>query len=110
MTEISLESLAQRVGALEQRLAAAVPSGSSVSSLSAWMPDVKRITEELFPGPFSCSDESDPEYPDDTYVVVTVESTGDMGDIVRRRCAWHERLRALSPDLFGKIRLSITPR
>jgi hypothetical protein len=110
VTEITLESLGQRVDALEQRLAAGVPPESSVSSLSAWMSDVKQITEELFPGPFSCSDESDPEYPDNTYVVVSVESTGDMRDVVRRRCAWHERIRALSPDLFGKFRLSISPR
>jgi hypothetical protein len=110
MSEITLESLAHRVDALEQRLAAVVYPGSSVSGLSAFMSDVKQITQELFPGPCSCSDESDPEYPNDTYVVVSVESTGDMRDIVRRRCAWHERIRTLSPDLFGKVRLSIIPR
>jgi len=110
MTETTLESLAQRVDALEQRLAVGVRPGPSMTSLSAWMSDVKQITEELFPGPFSCSDEFDPEYPDDTYVVISVESTGDMRDVVRRRCEWHERIRALSPDLFGKLRLSISPR
>jgi hypothetical protein len=83
---------------------------TSVPALSAVMPGVKQITEDLFPGPFSCSDESDPENPDDTYIVISVECTGDLRSIVRRRCEWHERIRALSPDLFGKLRLAITPR
>ena len=110
MTAVTLESLAQRVDALEQQLAVGVRRGSSPSSLSAWMSDVKQITEELFPGAFSCSDESDPEYPDDTYVVISVESTGDIREIVRRQCEWHERVRSLAPDLFGKLRLAISPR
>ena len=102
--------LQHRVAALEKRLAAEVHAGLSMSSVTALIPDVKRITQELFPGPFSWGDESDPEYPDDTYVVVNVESTGDMQDVVRRRRQWHERIRALSGDLFGKLRLSIIPR
>ena len=110
MTAITLESLAQRVDALEQQLAVGVRLGPSTSSLSALMSDVKQITEDLFPGPFSWNDECDPEYPADTYVVISVESTGDMREVVRRRCEWHERIRALSPDLFGKLRLSISPR
>ena len=110
MTAITLESLAPRGDALEQPSARVVPRGTLTAGLSAWMPDVKRITEELFPGPFSCNDEFDPEYPDDTYVVISVESTGDIREAVRRQCEWHERVRALSPDLFGKLRLSISPR
>ena len=110
MTAITLESLAQRVDALEQRMATGVRSGSSTADLSALMSDVRSITEELFPGPFSYDDEFDPEYPEDTYVVINVESTGDMREVIRRECKWHERIRALAPDLFGKLRLSISPR
>jgi hypothetical protein len=110
MSAITLESLAQRVDALEHRLAAGVRLEPSTSGLSLWMSEVKQITEELFPGPFSCNDEFDPEYPDDSYVVVSVESTGDMREVVLRQCEWHDRIRALSPDLFGKLRLSISPR
>jgi hypothetical protein len=61
MTAIDIESLAQRVDALEQRLAARVRLEPSASGLSAWMSDVRPITEGLFPGPFSCNDESDPD-------------------------------------------------
>ena len=110
MTPVTLESLAQRVDVLEQRLATGVRLGSPASNLSALMSDVRQITEELFPGSFSCNEESDPEYPDDTYVVISVESTGDIREVVRRRREWHEPIRALSPDLFGKLRLSISPR
>jgi hypothetical protein len=110
MTPVTLESLAQRVDVLEQRLATGVRLGSPASNLPALMTDVRQITEGLFPGSFSCNEESDPEYPDDTYVVISVESTGDIREVVRRRREWHERIRALSPDLFGKLRLSISPR
>jgi hypothetical protein len=110
MTAITLEALAQRIDALEQRLEIGIRRPASSASLSDVMSDVRPITQELFPGPFSCTDESDPEYPDDTYVVISVESTGGIGEAVRRRCEWHERIRALSPDLFGKLRLSINPR
>jgi hypothetical protein len=106
MTAITLEALAQRIDALEQRLEIGIRRPASSASLS----DVRQITQELFPGPFSCTDESDPKYPDDTYVVISVESTGGIGEAVRRRCEWHERIRALSPDSFGKLRLSINPR
>jgi hypothetical protein len=110
MTAITLESLAQRVDALEQQLAAGARPGPAALSLSALMPDVQQITEEMFPGPFSYDEESDPEYPQDTYVVVNVESRGEMREVIRRECEWHERIRALAPDQFGKLRLSISPR
>jgi hypothetical protein len=110
MTETTLESLTQRVDALERRLAGVDSPASSKPEVSAVMASVKRISQELFPGPYSCSDESDPEFPDDTYVVISVESTGDLQDVVRRRVEWHERIRDLAPGLFGKLRLSISPR
>jgi hypothetical protein len=110
MSEVTLESLAQRVDAIEQQLAVGVRPESPASSMSNWMSDVRQISEELFPGPISSAEESDPEYPGDSYVVIGVEATGDMRDVVRRRCEWHARVRALSPDLFGKLRLAINPR
>jgi hypothetical protein len=110
MTQTTLESLAQPVHALEHPLAVGVCPGSSATSRSAWMCDVQQITAELFPGPFSYGEESDPEYPADICVVINVESTGDMRDIIRRQCEWHERIRAFAPDLSGKLRLSISPR
>lgn len=105
-----LATPAFRADRLEQPLALESLNGLSMSGVAAWIPDVRRITQELFPGSFTCSDEFDPEFPADTYVVVNVESTGDAQEVVRRRCRWHERIRALSADLFGKVRLSITPR
>jgi hypothetical protein len=102
--------LQHRVDALEKRLAAEAHAGMPVPNLTALMPEVKRITQEVFPGPFSWNVEFDPEYPDDTYVLVNVEATGEMQDVVRRQCHWHERMRAVSVDLFGKLRLSIVPR
>jgi len=110
MTETTPESLAPQVEALEHLLAVGVRPGSSVTRLNAWMCDVQQITAELFPGTFSYEEEFDPEYPGDTYVVISVESPGDMRDVIRRQCEWHERIRGLSPDLSRKLRLSISPR
>jgi hypothetical protein len=105
-----LAILQHRVDALEKRVVANTHSEMSMTRLSGLIPDVKQITQELFPGPFSWDVESDPEYPDDAYVVINVEATGDMQGMVLRQCHWHERIRALSVDLFGKLRLSIIPR
>ena len=109
MTAATIESLAQRVDAIERQLGIGVRCGQLADNLTPWMSAVNRITEELFPGPFSCQDEFDPEYPDETYVVVNVEATGELREVVRRQRKWHDRIRALSPELFGKLLLSISP-
>lgn len=79
-------------------------------NLASVMDDVRRITNELFPGKCEFTNEFDPEYPQDCYVVVNVEARGEPKQIVDRSCQWSERLRQLSPNLFGKLRLSIVPR
>lgn len=110
MTAATIESLARRVGVIEHHLGIGVRCGQVADNLTPWMSAVSQITEELFPGPFSCQDEFDPEYPDETYVVVNVEATGELREVVRRQRDWHNRIRALSPELSGKLRLSISPR
>ena len=109
MTETTLESFTPHVDALGHSSAVVLRPGASATSLTTWMCGVQQITEELFPCPFSFGEEFDPEYPDDTYVVIDVEATGDMRDVIRRQREWHERIRALSPELSGKLRLSISP-
>ena len=78
--------------------------------LARVMNDVQKITQELFPGKCDFTNEFDPEYPDDRYVVVNVEASGEPKELVDRSCRWSERIRQLSPNLFGKLRLSIVPR
>lgn len=72
------------------------------------MPDVMRMTQEFFPGESCVKLESDPEFPEDTYLVVDVRASGTAEEIVNRRSQWHKRLRQISPECFGNVRLSIT--
>jgi hypothetical protein len=106
-----LAVLAGRVEAVERRLGV---NGASVAAapfdLAAVMADVRQISQELFPGPCKFTSEFDPEYPEDRYVVVNVEATGDLKEIAERGCVWHERIRRLTANVFGILRLSIAPR
>ena len=68
------------------------------------------VTAELFPGKCHYTTEFDHENPDDRYVVVNVEASGDPKEIVEQSARWHERVRQLSADLSGALRLSIVPR
>jgi hypothetical protein len=102
--------LASRVEAVERRLAQNGAAPPATFDLATVMADVRQITQELFPGPCEFTNECDPEYPDDRYVVVNVEATGSPKEIVDRSCLWHEHIRQLSTDLSDFLRLSIVPR
>jgi hypothetical protein len=112
-----LALLTSRVEAVEAQLS---PNGSATPSpegaapptldLARIMSAVREITQELFPGKCEFTSEFDPEYPEDRYVVVNVEATGEIKEIAERGCAWDVRIRQLSEDLFGILRLSIEPR
>lgn len=105
-----LALLTSRVEAVEARLAAngtAAPPGFNLADVMA---EVREITQGLFPGKCEFTSEFDPEYPDDRYVVVEVEASGDLKEIAERGCTWHERIRPLTAGVFGILRLSIVPR
>lgn len=71
---------------------------------------VSEITHDIFPGKCEFTVECDPEYPDDTYIVVNVEATGDPKEIILLSERWHARVQELSDECFDNIRLSIVPR
>ncbi|HVC98613.1 MAG TPA: hypothetical protein VND64_33410 [Pirellulales bacterium] len=79
------------------------PTGSN-----ALPPPVIAITDELFPGPISVSTEADPEAPSQSFLVLTVEASGEVREIVQRRREWHVKA---EPFLVGwDVRLSIIPK
>jgi hypothetical protein len=66
------------------------------------------VTGALFPGPVSVENDADPEVSHQPFLVVTVEASGPVKDIVRRRREWHAKA---EPFLVGlDVRLSIIPR
>ncbi len=101
-----LAVLSRRIAAIESRLG---ENGNLLALDAGHMAKVREITARLFPGKCDFTSEFDPEYPDDRYVVVNVEAKGDAPDIVDRTCQWHERIRTLSRELPGKLRLSVAP-
>jgi hypothetical protein len=105
-----LTMLSSRVEALERRLGQNGAAAPAPFDLASVMPEVRAITQELFPGPCEFTNEFDPEYPEDRYVVVNVEAAGDLKQIAERGCRWDERIRQLSANLFRILRLSIVPR
>jgi hypothetical protein len=105
-----LTMLSSRVEALERRLGQNGSAALAPFDLASVMPEVRAITQELFPGPCEFTHEFDPEYPEDRYVVVNVESSGEFKEILDRECCWHDRIRQLWPDLWDKLRLSVVPR
>lgn len=105
-----LSALSSRLEAVESRLA----QNGDAQALSPELPlglldQVRRITQEIFPGKCEFTSEFDPEYPDDRYLVVNVEATGDIKEIVDREGMWHVRVQELSTDLFRNLRLSVAP-
>jgi hypothetical protein len=104
-----LSVLAQRVDAIESRLSENGADVFETADLSSRMADVREVTQRLFPGKCEFTSEFDPEYPDDRYVVVNVESSGNSQDIVDRTCEWHAQVRRLTGEPQGKLRLSVVP-
>ena len=105
-----LNILASRVDAVERRLARNGSDAAAAFDLASIMEDVRQITQELFPGKCEFTSECDPEYPEDRYVVVNVEASGELKEIAERGCVWDERVRELSESLFRNLRLLIAPR
>jgi len=66
------------------------------------------LTRKIFPGNVSSEVDRDPEWPDDRFLVVTVEVPSSATDLIQRRREWREKV---SPLLAGNdVRLSIIRR
>lgn len=108
-TASQLATLELRVKALEMRLEKTDTPSSNCFDIAPILPELMNITQEIFPGEARVNLESDPEFPEETYFVVDVQASGTSEEILNRRGKWHERVRQVSPDCFGNVRLSITP-
>lgn len=74
---------------------------------AADIPDeVVAITRELFPGSIEFSYETDPETPDEPFLMLTVRASGKPKEVVQRRREWHRRVGEALPN--PEIRLVIT--
>jgi hypothetical protein len=105
-----LTVLSSRLEAVERRLGQNGSGAGATIDLASAMADVRQITQEIFLAPCEFTSEFDPEYPEEQYVVVNVEATGDPKEIVDRSSQWHSRIRQLSADLAADLRLFVVPR
>jgi hypothetical protein len=106
----ALALLTSRVEAVEARLAQNGADPPPPLDLASVMTEVREITQKLFPGKCEFTSECDPEYPEDRYVVVEVEATGEPKEIIDRESVWDERIRQRWPNLWDTLRLLVVPR
>ena len=76
---------------------------------SQCLPEIVRITEEMFPGPVFVEMECDPEDPDVTFLVLNVSFRGNPKQAVDKRIAWHQRVSQVRHGNSQLIRLCIYP-
>lgn len=79
----------------------------SDAELSASLPALRRIAEELFSDSVELAVEHDPELDDEWYVVFSVKLKADPAQALPLRLAWYERTWALLGPRCRLIRLSI---
>ncbi len=69
---------------------------------------ILELTAELFPkAKITVSEESDPEIEDDEYFVITVETPGSVGELVKCHREWHCRIVKVAQETAIAYRLSL---
>ena len=87
-----------------------VPDSPQSTELTpAMLEAIVDATRQLFPGEISIEVESDPEWPEEKYIVFGVVAQGSVTSIVDRHCRWLEMIAQLAPG-FRNARLFIDPR
>lgn len=71
------------------------------------IPEIIRITNELFPGTASIELDDDSEEGGELFTIINVTASGDPKEIVERRCRWHDLVSAICPSC--RFRISIVP-
>jgi hypothetical protein len=115
---LSLDEMLSRVTALERearqlredigKLREGALPRAALAELPC-IPEILRITEEMFPGPVSVETTCDPEDPDVKFVVVNVSYHGDVKRAVDKRIEWHQRVSQVQHGVSQMTRLCICP-
>jgi hypothetical protein len=98
--------LKRQVHALEAEVKAALsppPTGPLLERILA-------MTGELFPGPAVIRQDVDPDFPDDTALVMEVEASGEMDSIADRQIEWHRRMDDIDRATSDRLRLLVFPK
>lgn len=72
--------------------------------------EIVQMSRELFSGPITVEETSDPDAPDESWTVLNVESADALPEIIKTQCEWHERFARQFPDAVSGVRLSIVPQ
>jgi hypothetical protein len=111
LTQLSarVDSLFKDVEALKSQMAAQQPGPPREEVLQA-IDQVRQMTEAIFGRVLEFEETCDVE--DETWqvIVVHVEDSGEIDEMVSRFNAWHDRLSAVSSSVRGRFRLLISPR
>lgn len=82
-------------------------SRPATSELHGWMRQVADITRELFPGKFVVETGVDPEISDDVSLLIQVESTGGIDEIMALDARWRLGVFPIAPKWPGLFCLLI---
>lgn len=71
--------------------------GAADTELAARLEQVRRVTAEIFPGPFQIERIDDPEDPTFSWWAVCVRYSAEYAVVRELRSRWHESIHALAP-------------
>lgn len=70
---------------------------------------VRQLTSSMFPGQMSAEWESDPECPQDRFLVFHATATGEPEELIHRQRQWQREVLRLAPQAMSLLRISLTP-
>lgn len=119
--EASVASLRQSLRELDERQQASAPEQSTVpTEVNQTRPEdligeqpyqvVRRLTEEMFAGHVAGDVDSDPEWPQERFVLFRVAVRGSIQDLIEMQRQWQRQVLKLVPAKADIIRISITPQ
>ena len=73
------------------------------------LPAILRMSQEFFSGPVTVETMSDPDDPSESWILINVESTQEIREIIKTECEWHVRLAQQFPEAVSYVRLCICP-
>jgi hypothetical protein len=70
---------------------------------------ILRLTKAMFGDEVSVEVESDPEWPDESFVVFLVAASGELQDLLEKQHQWHREVAEVVESKTELIRISIAP-
>lgn len=104
---LDLDAAVRHFAATADGLGAPRPGSDDLTKM---VRQVATMTLELFPGRMAIDTDVDPEIRDDVCLLVQVDASGSVEEIVATERQWHHRLVSIAPQWPGLFCLSVDVR